>query len=750
MKESCTGAKTSMTTFHNNYVSIFVCDERGKPFDVSQLKVELPPISSQNCSRGEYDGSHPQPYVLTADPDTHTEKVRELIGKDEKHDPVQRNEIRFLFHAGRSQKKYVAIDYMNQGHVNSALPSSNQGHDDVEWPDAEIDLGGSAMRSASMSAKGDHEAPHKLNFYFPVKITTKGGMVLDLLLAQSGPAHGLLKRLYHIGKAVEHAVKAGVQYYEGDEEEALENTQKFAKDLKTISKENHNLWYVTVKGTEDWPAVAVDKHKIGKRVKNSLVFTGPIGAASSPDKIQSARFYYYSENPPANHHYYTFSLTLYDERPFRPRLPEEDAETRILFLDEKDHGLYRYRLNETDRSLVGNEVPFVYNYGSTPLRNVFAEGDVICYFSYTSDRDKEPRYEMVVRYQAQGVWQEKKFDGVRAEPVIHKGKVYFSQDRSPVTGAINGIYCFDPSSPSKPAVLVVKGRSAAQASVRRPTRLAIPPDSDFLYYLAPGGDTFKEQYYALHRFDLVRGVDEVIQRPSTEYGLADTQFVVCKGYVYFADNHSLYRRRADGSGEAQLITKTPNLRSGGRDNDICASPGGEYIFFQCIDPSSIWKVSTSDPARVTEIWRNGGNIAAVSNRLIFIDTGNTSGATAIDFVGKAFYDLRRRQSVSSAGDGDERKLTSSDPLQHPFVLNEQLFGTIGKPGDRYHLVRGDIPKDVKEETRINFRYVCDGYEVVAASQVARFGLCHHFGLLHSPMWSTYPILPRMSSSAVKP
>lgn len=742
-----------MATYRNNYVSIFVHDKAGRPFDVRQLEVTFPPMSARNCSENQFDVHNPHPYLITSEPANHTDHLNSLMTEVEPdddesrreppaHDPVQSNEIRILLHAGRHEKKHVAIDYMNQGHIDPTMsdPNPEHKHDDANWPDGDISLTGSALRSGSISAKGDHEAPHKLNFYFPVTIKTRGGFVLNLLLAQSGPASGLLKRLYHVGKAAVHCVKAGVQYYEGDEEEALQNTRKFEKDLKTIAKENHNLWYVTVKGDQDWPAVAVDKYSFlskvtkGRVVKNSILYTGPVGTANPPAKIQSARFYYYSENPPQRHHYYTFNLVLYDELDFTGRILEENTDTEILFLDEPKGGLcnlYSHHLDQPDKHLVAERVPSMYSEGQSRRPNVFADGDVCCYFSESSS-DKELNYKMVV-CSIGGNFGARVFDYVRAKPVIHKGKVYFSQHENYANKPM-GVYCFDPL--SGVVVLLVESFPTAQTGTRRPTRLAMRPGSDDLYFLAPGGKSQKEQTWQkqghhLHRYDTVHKVHEVIQNPWTQQpqppggdvgGLDDTQFVFCRDYVYYSDRTHLWRRRADGTGEAQQITHELNdtISSGGGDHRICASPGGDYVFYTGWWDGSIFKVSTNDPNPTpTKIGSRHGDIQAVSDRLIFLSSGrpDTDGkGTAIDFDGNPFDHLRGVSS-STPGEGDLRKV-SFEPVRDVFVLGDELFGTLGKSGNQ-HVVRGEIPKEVQEEARINFSFIGDGYRVVSASRRIR-------------------------------
>lgn len=455
-----------MTTDRHNYVSIYVHDEHGNATSVEGWKFELPEVSERNILAKEWDRAHPQPYVTTRY--FTTVQPREF---DKSKQPAG-NEIRFLFSAGRSQTKRVAMNYFNEGHADPAAVVEHSGKD-LEWPAAETELAGSTMRSASMSAKGDHEAPEKLNFYFPVKITTREGLVLDLLLAQSGGTAGFLKRMYHVARAIEHGVKAGVEYYDGAEEEALEETQKLAKDLKNIANDNHNPWYVTVIGTRKWPAVAVDKHLLAKkRVRNSLLYTGPAGTAAAP-RIQSARFYYYSEKPPVTHSYYTFNLTLYQAKLPTPALIEEKTETRVLFIDENSV-LHRHRLDEPGgQPVIASGVPSMVR--ESDVRNVFAGDGICCYFlestgvSTVVGQNKFRLYKMVVCNE-QGV-ELATFRSVTPKPVIHRGKVYFAHED--LEHGI-GISCFDPARPKDAAVSVVTCGSI-------PTGLTISPGSDELY-----------------------------------------------------------------------------------------------------------------------------------------------------------------------------------------------------------------------------------------------------------------------------
>jgi hypothetical protein len=103
------------------------------------------------------------------------------------------NRVGIHYFVNRLMTEAVAVDYMKHGH-GAALAAT--------WPadSATIDLS-DLMHSASMSVKGDFEAPHALNFYFEVLMTSPAGSVINLLLAQSGSGHWLLTRLVHIGKA---------------------------------------------------------------------------------------------------------------------------------------------------------------------------------------------------------------------------------------------------------------------------------------------------------------------------------------------------------------------------------------------------------------------------------------------------------------------------------------------------------------------------------------------------------------------
>src|SRR3954466_4009120 len=134
--------------YHANVLSVNEKEHKAElqPYTIEELKeltITFPQISGRNynCTKEELDPRDPPgPTLLTPD-------------------PKKSNRIGIRFKAGRSQKKDVAIDYMNQGHIDPNLPAPDPGDKhDVAWPDQDISLAESSMRSASMSAKGDHEA----------------------------------------------------------------------------------------------------------------------------------------------------------------------------------------------------------------------------------------------------------------------------------------------------------------------------------------------------------------------------------------------------------------------------------------------------------------------------------------------------------------------------------------------------------------------------------------------------------------
>ncbi|HKS23282.1 MAG TPA: hypothetical protein VJZ76_10820 [Thermoanaerobaculia bacterium] len=724
------------------------------PYDVGLLKIEF---GTPRCSPGKEDPAHPLPYLLTKyTPGDHP--AGGLV--DRKDLPKENNVIGILYHAGRHDTKPVAIDYMNLGH-GSALDGN------ADWPETEI----SAKGSASMSAKGDHALPKWMNFYFPVKITTPKGLVLDLLLGQTGPADGFWMRLAHDIKAGYDAAKAGIEYYEGDEKEALKRTKAFVKDVGKIAQENHNLWWLTVKGTEDYPVHTVDKHFFlsteldprwhgKKRVKNSLVYTDP--------GSRSARFYYHSEDPPKTHSYYTFNLVLYgdatggkpEEKP--KEKPEEKDHVRMLLFDE-NRTLLRHDLDGTDKPIVESSediAPITFQYYRVPLRNVFTEGDVCCYFLGVYEG---PPYTMVV-CSIRGDWPEKSFTAW-AKPAFHGPRVYFSTE-VPVRDEIFRISCFDSSNHSSHSIATCGGtRDMGWGGGNGPTRLTIPPGSDDLYYLAAGRSSRGERTgYHLYRHDLVTDKTTVIQEPTSrdDWGVDDIQFVVRKGQIYFSMHQHLYRVPADQSERARRISDEKVAEREGGENRICASPDGAYIFFQGQFESSscgpIFRVSTRGD-QVVKIWpkdpndHHGGQIQAVSDRFIFLDDPISGLGRSIDFDGNE-YDLRQLSSseinlvcscdhCENIRNGLEchcedcqeglsptcQKQTVpsralwSHAVANVVVFEEQLFGTvtvksIGQDGNpdkvSYNLVQGEIPKDATPETRIKFRFIREGHQVVSA------------------------------------
>jgi len=152
-----------------------------------------------------------------------------------------------------------------------------------------------------MSVKGNYETPKELNFYFPVTITTPQGFAMNLLLAQSGHTRALVQKLKAISPEAKVLYKAVTFDAEVDSVEAFAfmATMEFISLLVDLLKDLENPWYVTVKGTKDWPSVSATKGL------PRILGIGPTRSGG----MQACSFYYDSKNT-SN---YTFNLKLYPE-----------------------------------------------------------------------------------------------------------------------------------------------------------------------------------------------------------------------------------------------------------------------------------------------------------------------------------------------------------------------------------------------------------------------------------------------------
>jgi hypothetical protein len=656
----------------NNDVHILVFGENLEPRNVTNWKIEFPPVSGSNYAKGKNDPDRMQPWV-------HAQEG---------------NKITIRYHVGLHKTEPVAIEYLSKGH-GAAVTGS-------KWPEAEdaVIALNDETRSAGISVHGNFEAPHELNFYFEVTITTQDGLVMNLLLAQTSSGKGWLHTFSNVEKATTAGVKAGFAAYEGNAYGVLKQTLKFTKTARTIFKESHNPWLLTVRGTTRWPAVSVEERAVSK--ERSVLFVGPAGPESTR-KIQTGRFFHDPDHPPAHDHSFTFQLQLYDVKEMPPEEKEVPAGApaagTLVFLTEDDFkiGVQTRRLSRCDadgaRNLITAELFFdPPRYRGSPQQGIVAHGDLCCYFSLSYSRDGDDNHHLMVYRVGSGNKWAGPFPDVRERPLIDGTDVYFTRD--------DGIYKFESDGSASPARILHR----ALGPPRRLTlHRASVDDEPCIYYLSPRRGAYpSEQRYELRRCD-VRGQNDrmiVDETDKNGYGLCDIQFVICKDRIYFVGGYdpSLYRSTLVGGAIERIGGDEHHVR-GGPDDCIFPSPDEQFIFLKSVH-NPIYRISSHDD-EIKWIWPDG-KIQAVSAARTFVQTpGRDRTTRAVDFDG---HDL-----------GLMRVAETGKDIEWVLEFDGQLYGSTEDHGGRPMVVRGEIPINPKEHIR--FMGLGPGRQIEAVSAV---------------------------------
>lgn len=261
-----------------NNVNIFVYDGNENPMDLNN------PNGSGIPWKIDFGGC-----VVSKGKD-HASSPTWGIGEDD-------NQIEITFDADRHRTALVSELFIADGYgldpkdVTTALT--------LQPPAISVNQGG--IQSATMSVHGEYATPKKMNFYFPLTITTDTGLVIKLLLGQTGTGPG---SILAIGKDI---AQIAMSAYSFGLSIADQNTLGTAASVWSLESAIKNLigsnpWYVTAIGTGSFPSIQVPEVKIGKDTHPGILFLGP----TSDGRKQAGCFYCDGGNGD-----YTFKLKMF-------------------------------------------------------------------------------------------------------------------------------------------------------------------------------------------------------------------------------------------------------------------------------------------------------------------------------------------------------------------------------------------------------------------------------------------------------
>ncbi len=249
---------------------------------------------------------------------------------------LQPNELSIGFYSGRHGEKEVAKDYIDEGYGTNLTTDS---HGDIEFPDEEhpeIELNGfddesdctydgnkvlrvksinesnnsndgeTTKFASTMAVDGTFHSPRTLNFYFPLTLTTKDGVVMSMVMAQSGDRDGWehdIQDLVDIGKESYGCFES---YEEGDVYKGLKSVAGILKSVTEIFK-SHNPWYVTFVGDNKNPASVIKT--------DSMVGLAMIGTKTSGEHKNKKQMTYVSTTEGDTYDgEYSFKVTIVNEK----------------------------------------------------------------------------------------------------------------------------------------------------------------------------------------------------------------------------------------------------------------------------------------------------------------------------------------------------------------------------------------------------------------------------------------------------
>ena len=276
-------------TYHDNDVFIRVIDKDNNHVNTSNWALDFGPAVGDQLE------------------DTHAS--RKFVDNDGNR--VGDSEIMIRLRSGRHKTTELGIEHMNTGY-DTTYPI------DDKWPKDEPSKTGN-HHSATISVKGDFKLPEKVNFFFPVKITTDQGFVYNIILAQTGSGKGFLHDLKDIGKIYNDISEIGEDAETEDDIGLAYHVHEFKDDLVDLFGKFNNPWILTAKGTELNPAAArpngLDKEILSGEKENDThvgvsIYSTHFLSDIFPYKNKKQMGYFYHD-PKASESENSFSLKIY-------------------------------------------------------------------------------------------------------------------------------------------------------------------------------------------------------------------------------------------------------------------------------------------------------------------------------------------------------------------------------------------------------------------------------------------------------
>jgi len=244
------------------------------------------------------------------------------------------NELSFTFYAGRHGLAEVASDYIREGY-GADLDTDSDG--DLEFPDTgKINLNGfddesectyqdgnkvlrvksinsvnntnddeTTKFASTMAVDGTFHSPKSLNFYFPFTATTKDGVAMSMVVAQSGSKDGWEHDIQDLVDVAKESYECFESYEEGDVYGGLKSVAGILKSVTEIFKSN-NPWYITFVGDNKNPASVIQT--------DSMVGLSMIGTKTSGDNKGKKQMTYVSTTKGKSYDgEYSFKVNIVNE-----------------------------------------------------------------------------------------------------------------------------------------------------------------------------------------------------------------------------------------------------------------------------------------------------------------------------------------------------------------------------------------------------------------------------------------------------
>jgi hypothetical protein len=246
---------------------------------------------------------------------------------------LKSNELSIMFYAGRHGETKIASDYINEGY-GTDLTTDNKGN--LEFPKTdhpELKLNGFddeieciqngdkkfivksinkksdselTKFAATMAVDGTFHSPKSLNFYFPITITTKEGVAMNMVLAQSGSRDGWKHDIQSLVDAGKDSYECFEAYEEGNIFKGLKSVAGVMESVSDIFKSN-NPWYITFVGDSKNPASVIQT--------NDIVGLSIVGTKTSGDNKGKKQMTYTSTTKGDTYDgEYSFKVTIVNEK----------------------------------------------------------------------------------------------------------------------------------------------------------------------------------------------------------------------------------------------------------------------------------------------------------------------------------------------------------------------------------------------------------------------------------------------------